>query len=161
PLISGVLKQFLEQVHWGPLDVMVVDMPPGTGDAQLSLVQTIDLDGAVMVTTPQDISTGDVRRGVKMFERVNTRVLGIVENMSGLECPHCGEEIDVFGSGGGKLLAEEMKVPFLGRVPLDPAIREAGDAGAPTVVSAPESPAGKALGAITSSVLDTLAVLVG
>ena len=161
PLISGVLKQFLEQVDWGPLDVMVVDMPPGTGDAQLSLVQTIDLDGAVMVTTPQDVSTSDVRRGVKMFERVNARVLGIVENMSGLACPHCGEEIDVFGSGGGKLLAEEMSVPFLGRVPLDPAVREAGDAGAPTVVSAPDSPAGKALAAVTTSVLDTLAVLVG
>jgi ATP-binding protein involved in chromosome partitioning len=161
PLISGVLKQFIEQVNWGPLDVMVVDMPPGTGDAQLSLVQTIDLDGAVMVTTPQDVSTGDVRRGVKMFERVNTRVLGIVENMSGLTCPHCGEEIDVFGTGGGKALADEMKVPFLGRVPLDPAVREAGDTGVPTVVSAPESPAGQALAGVTSAVLDTLAVLVG
>jgi len=161
PLISGVLKQFLEQVDWGALDVMVVDMPPGTGDAQLSLVQTIDLDGAVMVTTPQDISTGDVRRGVKMFERVNTRVLGIVENMSGLRCPHCGEEIDVFGSGGGKALAEEMSVPFLGRVPLDPAVRQAGDAGAPTVVSAPDSPAGKALTDVAGAVLDTISVLVG
>ncbi len=160
PLISGVLKQFLEQVDWGALDVMVVDMPPGTGDAQLSLVQTINLDGAVMVTTPQDVSTGDVRRGIKMFERVNTRVLGIVENMSGLACPHCGEAIDVFGSGGGQKLAAEMKVPFLGRVPLDPAVREAGDAGAPTVVSAPDSPAGQALGAVATTVLDTLAVLV-
>jgi ATP-binding protein involved in chromosome partitioning len=161
PLISGVLKQFLEQVAWGALDVMVVDMPPGTGDAQLSLVQSIDLDGAVMVTTPQDVSTGDVRRGVKMFERVNTRVLGIVENMSGLTCPHCGEAIDVFGSGGGKALADEMKLPFLGRVPLDPAVREAGDRGAPTVVSAPESPAGAALDGVATAVLDTLAVLVG
>jgi ATP-binding protein involved in chromosome partitioning len=161
PLISGVLKQFLEQVDWGALDVMVVDMPPGTGDAQLSLVQTISLDGAVMVTTPQDVSTGDVRRGVKMFARVNTRVLGIVENMSGLACPHCGEAIDVFGSGGGERLAEEMKLPFLGRVPLDPAVREAGDAGAPTVVSAPESPAARALGSVAATVLDTLAVLVG
>ena len=159
PLISGVLKQFLEQVAWGPLDVMVVDMPPGTGDAQLSLVQTIDLDGAVMVTTPQDVSTGDVRRGVKMFERVNTRVLGIVENMSGLSCPHCGELVDVFGSGGGEALAGEMKLPFLGRVPLDPAVREAGDAGAPTVVSAPGSAAGGALAAVTDAVLNALSVL--
>jgi ATP-binding protein involved in chromosome partitioning len=161
PLISGVLKQFLEQVDWGALDVMVVDMPPGTGDAQLSLVQTINLDGAVMVTTPQDVSTGDVRRGVKMFERVNTRVLGIVENMSGLECPHCGEPIDVFGSGGGEALARDMKLPFLGRVPLDPAVREAGDRGAPTVVSAPDSPAGQALHGIATTVLESLAVLVG
>ncbi len=145
PLISGILKQFLEQVDWGPLDAMIVDMPPGTGDAQLSLVQTIDLHGAVMVTTPQEIATGDVRRGVKMFERVNTRVLGIVENMSGLVCPCCGEEIDVFGSGGGAKLAEELGVPFLGRVPLDPKVREAGDRGAPTVVADPDSAAAQAL----------------
>jgi ATP-binding protein involved in chromosome partitioning len=160
PLISGVLKQFLQQVDWGPLDVMVVDMPPGTGDAQLSLVQSIDLHGAIMVTTPQDVSTGDVRRGVKMFERVNTRVLGIVENMSGLACPHCGEPINVFGSGGGEALATEMKLPFLGKVPLDPAVAAAGDAGAPTVVSAPESAAGQALSSITATVLESLSVLV-
>jgi len=161
PLISGVLKQFLEQVDWGALDVMVVDMPPGTGDAQLSLVQTVDLDGAVMVTTPQDVATGDVRRGVKMFERVNTRVLGIVENMSGLVCPHCDEPIDVFGSGGGERLAAEMKLPFLGRVPLDPAVAKAGDAGAPTVVSSPVSPAAKALTSVAEVVLGALSVLAG
>jgi ATP-binding protein involved in chromosome partitioning len=152
PLISGILKQFLEQVDWGPLDVMVVDMPPGTGDAQLSLVQTIDVDGAVMVTTPQRVSTGDVRRGVKMFERVNTRVLGIVENMSGLACPGCGEIVDVFGSGGGEKLAEELELPFLGRIPLDPAVSRAGDEGAPTVVSAPASAAGTALEAVAQRV---------
>ncbi len=152
PLISGILKQFLEQVNWGPLDVMVVDMPPGTGDAQLSLVQTIDLDGAVMVTTPQQVATGDVRRGIKMFERVNTRVLGIVENMSGLACPKCGEVVDVFGRGGGEALAKEMDVPFLGRVPLDPAVAQSGDAGAPTVLSSPESMAATALDAVTTAV---------
>ena len=161
PLISGILKQFLEQVEWGPLDLMVVDMPPGTGDAQLSLVQTIELDGAVMVTTPQDVSTGDVRRGVKMFERVNTRVLGIVENMSGLACPHCEEVIDVFGSGGGSALAEEMDVPFLGKIPLDPQVREAGDKGAPTVVSSPDSRAGEALSSLMHAVDERLAVLDG
>jgi ATP-binding protein involved in chromosome partitioning len=161
PLISGILKQFLEQVEWGPLDVMVVDMPPGTGDAQLSLVQTIDLDGAVMVTTPQQVATGDVRRGIKMFERVNTRVLGIVENMSGLACPHCGESVDVFGSGGGESLATELGVPFLGRIPLDPAVVRAGDSGAPTVVSAPDSAAAAALERIASTVEDSLAALVG
>ena len=161
PLISGILKQFLEQVEWGPLDLMVVDMPPGTGDAQLSLVQTIELDGAVMVTTPQDVSTGDVRRGVKMFERVNTRVLGIVENMSGLACPHCEEVIDVFGSGGGSALADEMNVPFLGKIPLDPQVREAGDKGAPTVVSSPDSRAGEALSSLMHAVDERLAVLDG
>jgi len=153
PLIAGVLKQFMEQVAWGPLDVMIVDMPPGTGDAQLSLVQTIDLDGAVMVTTPQMVSVGDVRRGVKMFERVNTRVLGIVENMSGFECPHCHEEIDVFGKDGGERLARDMGIPFLGRIPLDPAVRRAGDAGEPTVISSPESPAAQALMAVAATIL--------
>ncbi len=161
PLITGILKQFLEQVDWGPLDVMVVDMPPGTGDAQLSLVQSIDVDGAVMVTTPQEVATGDVRRGVKMFERVNTRVLGIVENMSGFSCPHCGEVVDVFGSGGGERLASEMGLPFLGRVPLDPAVRSAGDEGRPTVVSAPESVAGVALLELTGVIESALGALAG
>jgi ATP-binding protein involved in chromosome partitioning len=156
PLISGILKQFLEQVAWGELDVLVVDMPPGTGDAQLSLVQTIDLDGALMVTTPQEVATGDVRRGVKMFERVNTRILGIVENMSGFVCPSCGESHDLFGRGGGRRLAEELGVPFLGEVPLDGAVREAGDLGEPTVKSAPESPAGAALLGLARAVLEQL-----
>lgn len=156
PLVTGIMKQFLEQVAWGSLDILVVDMPPGTGDAQLSLVQTIDVDGVVMVTTPQEVATGDVRRGVKMFERVNTRVLGIVENMSGFTCPHCNEPVDIFGSGGGQRLSEEMKLPFLGRVPLDPAVRLAGDDGAPTVVSAPASAAGQSLLDIARVVEQTL-----
>tara|TARA_B100000678_G_scaffold128231_1_gene107365 strand:- start:605 stop:1717 length:1113 start_codon:yes stop_codon:yes gene_type:complete len=157
PLISGILRQFLEQVTWGDLDVMVVDMPPGTGDAQLSLVQIVDIDGVVMVTTPQEVATGDVRRGIKMFERVNTSVLGIVENMSAFSCPHCDEEIEVFGSGGGERLAEEMEIPFLGRVPLDPAVRSAGDEGAPTVLSVPDSAAGKALQEIADRVTEMVA----
>ena len=156
PLITGILKQFLEQVTWGELDVMVVDMPPGTGDAQLSLVQTVDIDGVVMVTTPQGVSTGDVRRGIKMFQRVNTPVMGIVENMSGFVCPHCDEEVDIFGSGGGERLAEEMELPLLGRVPLDAAIRASGDEGTPTVLSAPESRAGRALNAIADTVAEAL-----
>lgn len=153
PLIAGVLRQFIEQVAWGALDVLVVDMPPGTGDAQLSLVQTIDVDGAVLVSTPQDVSTGDVRRAVRMFERVNTRVLGIVENMSGLVCPHCSEVIDVFGQGGAEALAREMELPFLGRVPLDPAVRASGDQGRPIVLSHPASPAAAALRAVADTVL--------
>ena len=153
PLIAGILKQFLEQVEWGPLDIMVVDMPPGTGDAQLSLVQTIDLDGAVMVTTPQQVSVGDVRRGIKMFERVNTRVLGLVENMSGFACPHCGEEADIFGRGGGERLAAEMGLEFLGAIPLDPAVRASGDDGAPAVLSHPDSPASAVLSKVAAAVL--------
>ena len=156
PLIAGVMKQFLEQVEWGTLDVMVVDMPPGTGDAQLSLVQTIDLDGAVMVTTPQEVATGDVRRGIKMFERVNTKVLGVVENMAGWSCPHCGEAADIFGHGGGERLAGEMGVPFLGRVPLDAAVATAGDQGQPTVIADPDGPAGQALLALAQDLRERL-----
>lgn len=156
PLIAGILKQFLGQVLWGPLDIMVVDMPPGTGDAQLSLVQTIDLDGAVMVTTPQVVSTGDVRRGIKMFERVNTRVLGIVENMSGFVCPSCGDEHDLFGRGGGKDLADELDVGFLGGIPLDPRVRVSGDEGQPAVLSIPDSPAARAIRAVAENVMATL-----
>ena len=158
PLISGILRQFITQVDWGPLDVIIVDMPPGTGDAQLSLVQTIDVEGAVMVTTPQAVSVGDVRRGVKMFERVNTRVLGITENMSGLVCPHCSEIVDVFGRGGGERLAREMGLPFLGSIPLDPAVRSGGDGGTPIVVSAPESPAGSALSNLAGEILRSVRI---
>lgn len=144
PLITGILRQFLGQVDWQQLDILLVDMPPGTGDAQLSLVQTIKVDGAVMVTTPQEVATGDVRRAIRMFERVEARVLGVVENMSGLCCPHCKGDIELFGSGGGARLAEEMNVPLLGRVPIEPAIVKGGDAGTPEVLSAAASPAGEA-----------------
>ena len=156
PLIAGILKQFMEQVDWGRLDLMIVDMPPGTGDAQLSLVQTVDLDGALMVTTPQKVATGDVRRGVKMFERVNTRVVGIVENMCGFRIPGTGEVVDLFGRGGGEELAGELSVPFLGRIPLDLAVRLAGDEGRPTVLSAPGSAAGMALVEIGERLLTAL-----
>ena len=156
PLIAGILKQFMEQVSWGPLDLMIVDMPPGTGDAQLSLVQTVDLDGALMVTTPQKVAVGDVRRGVKMFERVNTRVMGIVENMCGFRIPGTDEVLDLFGRGGGEDLARELSVPFLGRIPLDMAVREAGDEGTPTVLSAPGSDAGTALRRIGGELLTAL-----
>ncbi|MDE2796272.1 MAG: P-loop NTPase [Gemmatimonadota bacterium] len=156
PLIAGILRQFIEQVSWGRLDLMVVDMPPGTGDAQLSLVQTVELDGALMVTTPQRVATGDVRRGVKMFERVNTRVMGIVENMCGFRIPGTGEVLDLFGRGGGEDLARELSVPFLGRIPLDMAVREAGDQGRPTVLSAPGSDAGLALAKIGDELLANL-----
>ena len=152
PLIAGVLKQFLEQVRWGALDILLVDMPPGTGDAQLSLVQSVNLDGAIMVTTPQGVAIADVRRGIKMFERVNTRVIGVVENMSGMACPHCGEPVDVFGTGGGEVLAKEQGVPFLGAVPLDPAVRQAGDDGMPTVIGRPDSPVAQALNRICDQV---------
>ena len=153
PLISGILRQFLEQVEWGELDYLIVDMPPGTGDAQLSLVQTVQVDGAILVTTPQDVSTGDVRRAIRMFERVRTPLLGLVENMAGMSCPHCGGHVDVFGHGGGAVLAEDMHLPLLGSVPLDPEVRIAGDEGTPTALSAPESDAGRAFSAIAEQVV--------
>jgi ATP-binding protein involved in chromosome partitioning len=156
PLVSGILRQFLEQVEWGPLDFLIVDMPPGTGDAQLSLVQTVNLDGAVMVTTPQDVSTGDVRRAIRMFERVNTRVLGVVENMSGFACPHCSGHVDVFGRGGGRQLATDMHVTYLGEVPLDVDVRVAGDAGTPTALHSPASAAGQALRDIADKVANAV-----
>ncbi len=158
PLIAGILKQFLEQVSWGPLDIMLVDMPPGTGDAQLSLVQTVDVHGAVMVTTPQQVATGDVRRAIKMFERVNTPIIGIVENMCGFKVPGTDQIVDLFGRGGGEELATEMGVPFLGRVPIDIAVREAGDAGIPTVVSDPDSEAAVALDELAGALLDSLEI---
>jgi ATP-binding protein involved in chromosome partitioning len=156
PLVSGILRQFLEQVEWEHLDYLVVDMPPGTGDAQLSLTQIVNVDGAVLVTTPQEVSTGDVRRAVKMFEKVRTPVLGIVENMSGFVCPHCNETIDVFGRGGGERLASDMELPFLGSIPLDPRVRESGDAGRPLTVALPESPAGEAFRAIAARVVEAV-----
>ena len=159
PLIAGILKQFMEQVSWGRLDLMIVDMPPGTGDAQLSLVQTVDLDGALMVTTPQKVATGDVRRGIRMFERVNTRILGIVENMCGFRVPGSAEVIDLFGRGGGEDLARELSVPFVGRIPLDIEVRRAGDAGEPTVLAAPGSPAGTSLVEIGERLLARLGEL--
>jgi ATP-binding protein involved in chromosome partitioning len=152
PMISGILKQFVEQVNWGELDYLVVDLPPGTGDAQLSLVQTVRVDGVVMVTTPQDVSTGDVRRAIKMFERVETRVLGVVENMSGFVCPCCNTRYELFGSGGGQELATSANIPLLGTVPLEPAVREGGDAGAPVVVARHESPAAIALASVATQV---------
>jgi ATP-binding protein involved in chromosome partitioning len=152
PMIAGILKQFIEQVEWGELDVMIVDMPPGTGDAQLSLVQTLRLDGVVMVTTPQDVSTGDVLRGIKMFEKTNTRVLGVVENMSGFICPCCGERYEIFGRAGGARLAGQTGVEFLGDVPLEMRVRQGGDSGVPIVVSEPESPAGQALRKVAARV---------
>jgi ATP-binding protein involved in chromosome partitioning len=156
PLVSGILKQFLEQVEWGELDYLIVDMPPGTGDAQLSLVQIVNLDGAILVTTPQEVSTGDVRRAVRMFERVNTRIFGIVENMAGMSCPHCSGHIDVFGQGGGRQLAKDMHLPLLGEVPLDPRVRESGDTGRPTAIAHPDSPAGVAFRTIAEAIAEAV-----
>jgi ATP-binding protein involved in chromosome partitioning len=140
PMLSGAIRQFLYDVEWGQLDYLVVDLPPGTGDAQLSLAQSIPLSGSVIVTTPQDVSIADVSRGIQMFRQLKVPVLGIVENMSGYVCGHCGEVTDIFGRGGGRELAERYRLPFLGEIPLDPRIRIGGDDGQPIMAAAPDSP---------------------
>jgi ATP-binding protein involved in chromosome partitioning len=138
PMVMSALTQMLREVEWGALDVMVVDMPPGTGDAQLTMAQQVPLKGAVIVSTPQDLALIDARRGIAMFRRVNVPVLGIVENMSTFVCPQCGTRSDIFGHGGARREAERLGVPFLGEVPLDIAIREKSDSGSPVVATAPD-----------------------
>lgn len=134
PMLHGVIQQFLRQVDWGALDFLIIDLPPGTGDVQLSLIQTAPLTGAIVVTTPSEVSLEDGRKAVNMFKQVRVPILGIVENMSYLVCPHCGEHVDVFSKGGGARTAVLMDVFFLGQLPLDPAVREGGDSGDPVAL---------------------------
>ena len=145
PIIMKIITQFLRDVRWGELDYFLVDMPPGTGDAQLSLVQATMVHGAIIVTTPQEVASGDALRGAKMFERVAVPVLGVVENMSYFICPHCQNKHRIFGEGGGKNLADELHVPLLAEVPFFPAVLLGGDRGEPIVVSEPATPAAQAL----------------
>ena len=152
PIVMKIVNQFLRDVAWGQLDYFIVDLPPGTGDAQLSLVQATHVRGAVIVTTPQEVAVGDALRGAKMFQRVNVPVLGIVENMSWFECPHCGKPASLFGTGGGERLAKELGLPLLGQVPLYPRVMEGADRGEPIVVAEPQSSAAKALTAIAERV---------
>ena len=150
PMVMSALSQMLKDVAWGELDVLVVDMPPGTGDAQLTMAQQVPLAGAVIVSTPQDLALIDARKGLNMFRKVDVPVLGIVENMSTFICPHCGSATDIFAHGGAQSEAKRLGVPFLGEVPLELAIRETSDAGKPVVVSAPSSPAAAAYRAIAA-----------
>jgi ATP-binding protein involved in chromosome partitioning len=156
PMVMSALTQMLREVEWGTLDVMVVDMPPGTGDAQLTIAQQVPLAGAVIVSTPQDLALIDARRGVEMFKRVNVPVLGVIENMSYFVCPKCGERHDIFGHGGAHREAEKLGVPFLGEVPLHMAIRETSDAGRPVVATEPDGPHAKIYREIASRVRDQL-----
>jgi ATP-binding protein involved in chromosome partitioning len=158
PMVMSALTQMLREVEWGTLDVMVVDMPPGTGDAQLTMAQQVPLKGAVIVSTPQDLALIDARRGIAMFRRVNVPVLGIVENMSTFICPHCGERSDIFGHGGARAEAERLGVPFLGEVPLHMDIREKSDSGQPVVASVPDGPHAQAYREIAARVRDGLQV---
>ena len=144
PMVMSALSQMLKDVAWGELDVLVVDMPPGTGDAQLTMAQQVPLAGAVIVSTPQDLALIDARKGLNMFTKVNVPVLGIVENMSTFLCPHCGERSDIFGHGGAREEANKLGVPFLGEVPLTMAVRETSDAGKPVVATDPDGEPAKA-----------------
>jgi ATP-binding protein involved in chromosome partitioning len=144
PILHSLVRQFLQDVEWGELDYLIVDMPPGTGDVQLSLAQLVPVQGAVLVTTPQEVALADVRRALRMFETVNVPVLGVVENMSYFVAPDTGTRYNIFGEGGGRKLSEEYGVPFLGAIPLGMKVREGGDSGMPVVVSDPDSPQAQA-----------------
>ena len=162
PMVHGAINQFLRDVDWGELDYLVVDLPPGTGDAPLSLAQLVPVAGVLIVTTPQDVALQDVVKGVAMFQKLNVPILGVIENMSYFACPHCGETTEIFGSRGGDRVSEKYGIPLLGRIPLDVRIRVAGDEGHPIVLSAPDSAlaaafnsaAGQAAASISRSVLE-------
>jgi len=159
PMLHGVIRQFLTSVQWGELDYLVVDLPPGTGDAPLSLVQTVPLSGAVIVTTPQQVALSDVRRSIAMFAEVRVPVLGIIENMAGLDCPHCHKHIDLYDGQGGKTLSQEYDVPLLGQVPFSPSVGQSGDRGIPISIAQPDSPQAKAFQSAAEWVAARVSVL--
>jgi ATP-binding protein involved in chromosome partitioning len=161
PMIHSFIQQMLKDVMWGALDYMVFDMPPGTGDAQLSLSQVLPLGGVVMVTTPQDVALLDVRKAIGMFQRLNVPILGVVENMSTFACPHCGQHTAIFGDTGGTRLADEYGVPLLARLPLDPETRVGGDEGTPITVRRPDSPQARAFRDLATAVTGRLGSLSG
>jgi len=157
PMLHSAIRQFLTDVNWGELDYLIVDLPPGTGDAALSLVQSLPLTGGLIVTLPQQVSLDDARRSLEMFRQLNVNIFGVVENMSYLDLPN-GERLDIFGSGGGERLANESGVPFIGAIPVDPAVREGGDAGKPIVITDPDSPAGHSLISIAEQLAARISV---
>jgi ATP-binding protein involved in chromosome partitioning len=153
PMIHTAIQQFFRDVVWGDLDYLLVDLPPGTGDAQLTISQLVPLCGAIAVTTPQEVALHDVRKGLMMFQKVNVPLLGIIENMSYFVCGHCGERTEIFSSGGGERAANKLGIPFLGRIPIDPAIRTGGDTGTPIVVADPVSPQAAAFREIAAKIM--------
>lgn len=157
PMLHSAIRQFASDVNWGTLDYLIIDLPPGTGDAPLSVAQSLPLSGGVIVTLPQQVSLDDARRGLEMFRQLEVPIFGVVENMSYLELPN-GDRVDVFGEGGGKRLAEEAGVPFIGSIPMDPSVRTGGDSGKPVIISAPDSPVAKALDQVASDVAAKVSV---
>ena len=152
PMLHSIIRQFLGSVEWGQLDYLIIDLPPGTGDVALSLVQTVPLTGAIVVSTPSDVALQDARKAIEMFRQVKVDIVGLAENMSYFVCPHCHHEIDVFSKGGGERTAKQFGIPFLGNIELDPAIREAGDTGKPAVLSGEDSQHAKSLYALARKV---------
>ena len=159
PMLHSAVTQFLQKVAWGELDYLFVDLPPGTGDVQLSLVQTVSVTGAVIVTTPQEVALMDVRKGIAMFQKTNVAILGVVENMSAFVCSHCGQETPIFSRGGGRTIAEKWGVPFLGEIPIDPRIREGGDLGRPIVTVFPDSQAGRQFTAVAGVLAQQVSIV--
>lgn len=159
PMLHSAVTQFLQKVAWGELDYLMVDLPPGTGDVQLSLVQTVAVTGAVIVTTPQEVALMDARKAIAMFQKTNVPIFGIVENMSAFVCPHCIQETPIFGHGGGRKVAEKLGFPFLGEVPIDLRVREGGDAGEPVVARYPDSPASKQFVAVAGVLAQQVSIV--
>jgi ATP-binding protein involved in chromosome partitioning len=159
PMLHSVMQQFLRSVQWGTLDYLIVDLPPGTGDVQLSLIQSVSVTGAVVVTTPSIVALADVRKAVEMFRQVNVEILGVVENMSYFNCPHCNGRIDVFGHGEGQHMAKNFGVPFLGEIEIDPQIRIGGDTGKPVASLGEDAPGSKSVFAVTRNVIARLEVV--
>ena len=159
PMVHGALTQFLSQVEWGDLDYLLIDMPPGTGDAQLTISQSAPLAGAIIVTTPQEVSLLDARKGLKMFQNVKVPILGVIENMAGFVCSHCDEVTSIFRKGGGERIAQEMGVALLGSIPLDPRVAEGGDTGKPMVSAHPDAEVSKLYKKIAGGVAAELSVI--
>lgn len=156
PMVHTAIQQFFRDVEWGKLDYLLIDLPPGTGDAQLTLSQLVPLRGAITVTTPQEVALHDVRKGMMMFQKVNVPILGIIENMSYFVCGHCSHRTEIFSHGGGRQAAEKLGIPFLGEIPIDPAIRTGGDAGMPIMIADPGSPQALAFQKIAATLDETL-----
>src|SRR5947209_14522132 len=156
PMLHSIIRQFLQQVEWGQLDYLIVDLPPGTGDVALSLIQTVALTGAIVVSTPSDVSLQDARKAIEMFRQVKVELIGMVENMSFFVCPHCHNEIDIFSKGGAERTASQFNVPFLGSIELDPEVRRGGDTGRPVALEGEESAHAKSLFAFTRAVVDRI-----
>ncbi|HXN29142.1 MAG TPA: Mrp/NBP35 family ATP-binding protein [Candidatus Acidoferrales bacterium] len=159
PMLHSVMQQFLRSVQWGALDYLIVDLPPGTGDVQLSLIQSVSVTGAVVVTTPSIVALADVRKAVEMFRQVNVELLGVVENMSYFNCPHCNGRIDVFGHGEGQHMAKDFGLPFLGEIEIDPQIRIGGDTGKPVASLGEDAPGGKSVYAVARNVIARLEIV--